>query len=116
MKQTKRSPIKSKPLRYAGKSIDERIDKLVDNAIPYLMASTLCVVVAGNEWLRFYRNDPPSPKTMSFIALIVVGVSIYKTRKIINELKILRLGREGERAVGEYLDLLRENGHRIWHC
>jgi hypothetical protein len=30
MKQNKKSPIKAKPLRYAGQSLDEEIDKLIN--------------------------------------------------------------------------------------
>ena len=46
----KHSPIKNKPLRYAGKSIDEQIDKLFDDYIvPYLLISILIIAMAGYE-------------------------------------------------------------------
>lgn len=116
MKPSKRSPIKSKPLRYAGKSLDQRIDKLInEDALPYFLASIYCVMIAGYEWWRFYKDTPPTPKTMSFFAILVVMVAGYKIGKIFKEVKALKLGREGERAVGEYLDLLRENGYRVFH-
>jgi hypothetical protein len=69
----KRSPLKNKPLRYAGKSIDEQIDKLfTDNLEPYLLISIFSIAMAGYEWMRFYINNPPSPKMMTFIAVLVI--------------------------------------------
>ncbi len=35
--------------------------------------------------------------------------------KAVGELKRLRRARDGERAVAEYLDTLREGGHRVFH-
>lgn len=112
----KRSPLKNKPLRYAGKSIDEQIDKLFDDYIvPYLLISILIIAMAGYEWMRFYINNPPSPKMTTFIALLVSLFSYYKIRKISREVKQLKLGRDGERVVGEHLDILREKGYKIFH-
>jgi len=112
----KRSPLKNKPLRYAGKSIDEQIDKLFDNNLePYLLISTLCIAMAGYEWLRFYLNNPPSPKMITFLAASVVLFSFFRIRKILKEVKLLKLGRDGERVVGEHLDMLREKGYKIFH-
>ena len=112
----KRSPLKNKPLRYAGKSIDEHIDNLfTDNFVPYLLISILCIALAGNEWMRFYINSLPSPKMMTFIALLVILFSYYKIKKMLREVKQLKLGREGERVVGEHLDILREKGYKIFH-
>lgn len=112
----KRSPLKDKPLRYAGKSIDEQIDKLVnDNAVPYLLISVLFVVMAIHEWWRYYLNSPPSPKTITFFAVLVILFSYYKIRKMLREVKQLKLGRDGERIVGEQLDVLREKGYKIFH-
>ncbi|TAL28347.1 MAG: NERD domain-containing protein [Nitrospirae bacterium] len=112
----KRSPLKNKPLRYAGKSIDEQIDKLInDNAVLYLVISLLSIAIAGFEWIRFYINNPPSPKMMTFLAFVVILFSYYKIKKISREVKRLKLGREGERVVGEHLDMLREKGYKIFH-
>ena len=117
MKSEKHSPLKSKALRYAGKSLDERIDKLInDDALPYLLMSIFLILMAAYEWWRFYANNPPpAPKFVTSIAILVVVFSFYKIRKISKEIKNIKLGREGERAVGEYLDLLREKGYKIFH-
>lgn len=116
MKQKKKSPIKDKPLRYVGQSLDERIDQLVnEDAVPYLMAGILVVYWAGYEWWRYFNDPPPSPKAVTFFALSFVLFCTYKIRKIRNKVKVLKLGREGERAVGQYLENLREKGHRVFH-
>ena len=112
----KRSPLKNKPLRYAGKSIDEQIDKLLnDNAVPYLLIIVLFIVMTIQEWLRYYLNSLPSPKTITFLAGLVILFSYYKIRKMLREVKQLKQGRDGERIVGEQLDVLREKGYKIFH-
>lgn len=116
MKRKKKSPIKDKPLRYAGQSIDEKIDKLINgDTLPYIVVSLLVMCLAAYEWWRFYKQNPPLPKTMTFFAIVVVLFSIYKIRKILKEVKSYKLGRDGERVVGQYLDELREKGYRIFH-
>jgi len=116
MKQNKKSPIKAKPLRHAGQSLDEEIDKLIhEEAMPYFFAGFIFVYLAGYEWWRYFKNPPPSPKTLSFFALLFVLYCAYKINKILRKVKAIKLGREGERAVGQYLDCLREKGHRIFH-
>lgn len=116
MKQKKKSPIKDKPLRYVGQSLDERINKLInEDAVPYLMATFLLVYLAGYEWWRYFRNPPPFPKTVTFVAVMFFLFCVYRLRKILKEVKAIKLGRDGERAVGQYLENLRENGHRIFH-
>jgi hypothetical protein len=112
----KKSPIKGKPLRYVGQSLDERIDYLInDRAVPYYLVCFLLVYLAGYEWWRYFKNPPPSPKTVTFFAVLFVIYGIYKWSKIIKEIKNIKLGRDGERVVGQYLDNLREKGHRIFH-
>ncbi len=112
----KKSPIKDKPLHYVGQSLDERLHKLInEDAVPYLLTCFLMVCLAGYEWWRYYRNPPPSPKTITFLASLFTIFCIYKVRKILKEVKAIRLGRDGERAVGQYLENLREKGHRIFH-
>jgi hypothetical protein len=115
-KKQKISPLKGKPLRYTGQSLDEKIDELInDKGIYYIV--TICVLISFiiHEWWRYYRDSPPSPKTITALSVIIISFCVYKLIKIMKEVKILRLGRDGERAVGQYLDLLIEKGYRIYH-
>jgi hypothetical protein len=112
----KKSPLKAKPLRYVGQSLDEEIDQLInEDAIPYLLVCFLLVYFAAYEWWRFYKNPEPSPILTTSIAILFIIYSFYKIKKILNRVKSLKLGRDGERAVGQYLEGLRENGHRVFH-
>lgn len=114
-KETK-SPVKDKPLRYAGQSLDKDIDKLINEEVAAYLAMAICIVVlAAYEWWRFYRNIPPMPKSMTFIAAFIVLFVIFKIKMIIKKARLLGQGRDGEKIVGEYLDNLREDGHRVFH-
>lgn len=116
MKNNKRSPITDKPLRNPGQSLDEEIQKLInDEGVLYITLSISAIALAGFEWWRWYNNLPYDPITLSILALIVTMYSAFKVFKIIRKLKNLRLGRDGEQAVGQYLELLREKGCRVFH-
>lgn len=116
MKQKKRSPIKDTPLRHAGQSLDERLDALInEKALPYLMAIAMFVFLSVYEWLRYLNNFPLIPKLMTFIAVLVILFCAYRLKKILTEARRTNLGREGERAVGQELESLRESGYRIFH-
>ncbi|KFN39776.1 MAG: nuclease [Sulfuricurvum sp. MLSB] len=115
--QTKKSPLKDKPLRHAGQSLDEEINRLIeDDAIPYISVSLLMIVLCILEWYRWYFQLPPSPFIFTSLALLVVGFSTYKIINTRSQLKNLRLGRDGERAVGQYLESFRStHGIKVFH-
>ena len=80
----KKSPIIDKTLRHYGQSLDERIDALInEKALSYLIVTVICFMLAGLEWLRYYRETPPIPVMMTFFAIIVACVSFIKVRKIL---------------------------------
>jgi len=116
MKQEKKSPITLKPLRYAGQSLDEKIDQLLnDKMLPYIISGMFLILMTGMEWLRYYTTSPPTPKTTTFIAACYFAYAFYKIKKIRYEVKSLRIGRDGEKEVGELLDELREKGYKVLH-
>ena len=116
MKQKKKSPLKGKPLRYAGQSLDERIKNLFeDDILPYLMMCVFFGYAAVNEWIRFFWNTPPSPILITVLAVVISLFFVYKIRKNLKKIKAIQLGRDGERIIGQYLETLREKGHRIFH-
>jgi len=116
MKENKKSPLKDKPLRYVGQSLDEEIDRLLyDKGLFYILVSFCMIILAVLEWYRYFLNPKPSPIIHTVIAIITVCFTFYKVRKILKKVKSLKLGRDGERAVGQYLELLRENGYRVFH-
>lgn len=116
MLNKKRSPLKSPSLRQPGQSLDRKIDDIFYEKIiipVFLIFVYFCIT--AYEWVRYYYNTPPHPWFMTFFTLAVAIYFAYKTRKNWRELKNLKLGREGERIVGESLEELRGMGYKIFH-
>lgn len=75
----------------------------------------MAVLLALLEWQRYFSKTPPSPWTLTIIALFVVCYSAIKIYRGIKKAKKLKLGRDGEKAVGQYLENLREHGAKVFH-
>jgi len=60
-------------------------------------------------------NAPPNPLLWSLIAAGTIGFAVYRVIKIAPKVKRLRQAEEGERAVGQYLERLRENNYHVYH-
>ncbi len=113
----KKSPLKDNPLRLPGQSIQEQMsDFVLDHIlVPYLIAAGL-VVWAGYEWaieLGFTRRVPPL--IISILAAIGVSFFVWKLVRGHKKLKALKQGRDGERAVGQFLEDLRGKGNFVFH-
>jgi hypothetical protein len=62
MSETTRSPIKDKPLRLPGQSLQDERDKLWEDAVNEpLLTAVLFVVLAAVEWWRFYMDVKLNP-------------------------------------------------------
>jgi hypothetical protein len=111
-----RSPLKDKPLRNPGQSLDEEFDRLVnEQAAPYILAPIFFWVIAGVEWMGEWRSMPRIPGILAGLALIASGFSYWRLRQIRKQVQHIKLGRDGERVVGQFLEGLRVNGARIFH-
>lgn len=111
-----KSPLTAAPHRQAGQSVEEeRLRILDDEVLVYIMVSIIFLSVAVMEWVLWFSKTPPQPWLISLIALIVLGYSIYKIFRAKRKLVLLRQARDGERAVGEFLETLRENGFKVLH-
>jgi nuclease-like protein len=111
-----RSPLKDKPLRLPGQSVQDALDKLIfDKFIPYVLFVIFLAVLTAMEWLAVVRHAPRQPwlyTGMTVVAAVVCGWQFVRIRQRATE---LRLGRDGERAVGQFLEDLREDGARVYH-
>jgi hypothetical protein len=116
VKAYKRSPLKDKPLRNPGQSVDEQRSDLVYDKVlgPFLLA-LLVVLLAAFEWWRHFSASPPQPWLYTIIAAVVAGYSAWQIRQAWPQIDALRLAREGEQAVGQYLEHLRKSGYQIFH-
>lgn len=113
---TKKSPLKDKPLRHAGQSLDEEISRVVDEeTVPYIMGALFLILMATFEWYRWYLQLPPSPLGITILAILFTVFSTYKIIKIRSKLRSLRQGRDGEKIVGQSLENLRSHGAKILH-
>lgn len=111
-----KSPIKAKPLRNPGESLDRELqDVLYESVLLYFMVSVALVIMAALEWWRWYTQAPPSPMAMSAAAVLFVAYSAWKVRKGWKKAKNIKLGLSGEKAVGQFLERLREQGCRVFH-
>lgn len=111
-----RSPLKDKPLRLPGQSLSEEREALVENAVGQpLTLVAFMVCIAGLEWWRWHTGMKPSPIVFSAAAVMVILYAGFRIRRVLPRLRALRQGLEGERAVGQYLEGLRERGYTVFH-
>lgn len=109
-------PLKAKPLRTAGQSLEAEINfQIGDQALGYLMATFAIIAVTIVEWIGYLLASPRTPLGYTAAALLVTAFSAWRMWVIRKRVQRLRLGRDGERAVGEFLDGLRGDGCRVIH-
>ena len=111
-----RSPLKDKPLRLPGQSVEEQRRKLIEDRfeMPAFVAVVL-FIIAGMEWGRSLSELPYSPElytAMALGALSFVGWRFFRLRP---QLRALRQAAEGEKAVGQFLEELRALGYKVFH-
>jgi hypothetical protein len=112
----KSSPLKGRPLRNPGQSLDEQIqDTVYDYLVWPALFATFLVVWAAMEWFRYIRPHAPNPILYTAVALAGAIFAGYRFIKALPRLGALRLGRDGEKVVGQFLETLREQGYRIFH-
>lgn len=111
-----RSPIKDKPLRTAGQSLEEQRRVLIEDKVlePLLIAGVL-LIMAAIEWYRYLFNVPLSPAWFSTVAVLAVAYAAWRFYKVRPQARVLRQGIEGEKTVGQFLEGLREKGYRVFH-
>ena len=116
MKKDKKAPLTDNPLRLPGQSIDKEIQRVMDDEVlQYILTPFMAIAMTIMEWWRWYTNSGFWPKIFTAVAIMVVIFSFYKIIKIKKKLNNLILGKEGEIAVGQYLELFREKGFKVFH-
>jgi hypothetical protein len=111
-----RSPIKDKPLRLPGQSLEEERRSLLEDKFEnWALAAAFLLALACLEWFRYFWPLPPQPWLMTACALAMLGLAARRFRQILPTLKQLRQGIEGEKAVGQFLERLRSDGYQVFH-
>jgi len=110
------SPIIDKPLRLPGQTLDERIEWWTnDGIIGYFLAVTVCFAMALVEWIGYLRDLPRQPILFSVCTIVAVAALIARISYVRKHVRQLRLGRDGERVVGQFLEAFCARGGRVFH-
>lgn len=116
MKLPTKSPIKDKPLRLPGQSLEEERLKLFEEQVETpLLFAVLFLVLASLEWARYLWDRPPYPFAFTIVAVLSFGFVLWRISKARWRMQALKLGIEGEKAVGQFLERLREHGYQVFH-
>ena len=99
-----------------GQSLQEERATIWDEKLePWLLLAIFFAVLAGWEWFRYFNPRPTSPWFVTVVALCVAVVVAWRVMRQLPRLRDIRLGIEGERAVGQFLERLREQGYHVFH-
>ena len=114
----KKSPLKDKPLRLPGQSLDDQIwDFNYDQRIAPFIIALVCVFAVFMEivfWLT-HASRVKSTFVMIAYALAAVCYAVWKWRSSSPQLAALKLGRDGERVVAEVLAEQVRKGNAVFH-
>lgn len=112
-----RSPLDRSPtLRVAGQSLDEELGNvLYDHMLSPVLIALFMLIIAGLEWHRYFTNRPPSPWVFSIVAVIVICYAVFKVMRTRHRVRQLKLGRDGERVVAQYLEWFRTSNFFVFH-
>ena len=90
--------------------------KIIDDDLsPLAMVLALVIFLTGYEWWRWYTKIHYSPVFMSIFCGGIIAYCVFRAYALRKQIKTLRQARDGEKAVGQYLESLRESGYRVFH-
>ncbi len=113
-KTEKRSPLKDKPLRYAGQSLDEQIeDKALTTILNWFIFPGVVITLTVLEWVRYFHPLPAQPVLITVVAIIILVISTFKFVEGARGIKTLQMARDGERIVAEGLQELIKQGAAV---
>lgn len=116
MSEQSKSPIKDKPLRNPGQSLEEERRKLFEEKLETPFVLALCfTLIAALEWWREYAEMQPSPRTFTAAAVFCIGFLAWRLWKTVPGIRSVKQGLEGEKAVGQFLERLRAQGYQVFH-
>lgn len=106
MKSPKReSPIRRANLASPGESLEDELFELLFGKLFVLVLGALGTLSwALIEWWRWYSNSPPSPLPATVFATLFCSYVVFRVGSKWGEIRNLRMGRDGEIAVGQLLE------------
>ncbi len=110
------SPLKEKPLRIPGQSLDEEINRVENDEVgTYAGIAVIALALDLYVWFLTVTHSSLHPLGVTIVCAAYFIYSMYRIRKAKAKIANLKLGRDGERIVAESLDTLREEGAVIFH-
>lgn len=111
-----KSPLKAKPLKNPGESLERRLTDIAVERVYFPLAVAFMLIAwAGFEWYRWALDLPPNPILMSVITLGIVLWAAVRVIRAFKEIKLIKLGIASEKAVGQFLERLRVDGAEVFH-
>ena len=116
-RKARRNPFTKDFLRSPGESLQAELDDVRGDIMENLFGMLFLPVLLMAIYFGLRLNGA-SNSTLSTFVILGLSVVIYSLYKLIGNLeknRKLRLGVEGEKAVGEELNLLMLDGYRVFH-
>ncbi|MDE3066235.1 MAG: NERD domain-containing protein [Verrucomicrobiota bacterium] len=113
--ENKQSPLRIKPKRTAGQSVQEELDRLWDKCTDQIGLAVLAVVFLLQELWRWLWKIPPNPLAAAIVCLPLLGYAVYRLVALRSQIKEHQQALNGEKIVGEKLENLRAHGYRVFH-
>lgn len=114
-----RSPLKTKPLRLPGQSLQEEEAQIIEQDLVLLtLVGMGMLYMLIYTWIPFLFPQKTYLSSIAFLtitSLVVLGYVFYKGIRLRKKLLRIRQGRDGELIVAEHLEVLREEGCYIIH-
>lgn len=98
-----------------GQSLDERIQALRDKISDLLIPSLVFITLAMYGWIQWWTGRQIHPLVFSIVAILTIAYAGQRIWYLRETIRHLRLGRDGERLVGQIPEQLREQGYSVFH-
>ncbi len=110
------SPIKERPLRTPGQSIEEDISRIwLDEIGLYAALASISVVFPAYVLYLDLTKARLQPLFLGVCWALVLAYCVYRIRKAKERIRLLTMASEGEKTVAEVLDELRVDGAAVFH-
>ena len=115
-KPKKRSPLKEARANMPGESLEAYLETLFEEKVMFwFLAAAIAAIFAVIEWLRWFFAPPPQPIFLTVVAALVIAVAVRRLVPLIRRIRAIRQGIEGEKSVGQLLEVLRERQYLVFH-
>ncbi len=111
-----RSPIRLPLLKLPGQQVDESLQAFIED---HFLAPIMVLLMIGGmclaEWNGYLRNVPRNPWLYTWWFFGAALVIVIHWRRQWRKAMSVKLGRDGERAVAEYLNIRLNPDCRVFH-